>query len=104
MPANLPPEAKAKWLKVMEAKTPEEKLKALEEFLSAVPKHKGTENLVHWARRRMAQLRREIEERRVKERSLRSGGGANIYVEKEGDARWLLLDRHHRVNQVSLGA
>ncbi len=40
MPANLPPEAKAKWLKVMEAKTPEEKLKALEEFLSAVPKHK----------------------------------------------------------------
>ncbi|GAB6947419.1 TGS domain-containing protein [Vulcanisaeta sp. JCM 16161] len=91
MPANLPPEAKAKWLKVMEAKTPEEKLKALEEFLSAVPKHKGTENLVHWARRRMAQLRREIEERRVKERSLRSGGGANIYVEKEGDAQVVII-------------
>ncbi len=87
MPANLPPEAKAKWLKVMEARTPEEKLKALEEFLSAVPRHKGTENLIHWARRRMAQLRREIEERRIKERSLRSGGGVNIYVEKEGDAQ-----------------
>ncbi len=91
MPANLPPEAKAKWLKVMEAKTPEEKLKALEEFLSAVPKHKGTENLVHWARRRMAQLRREIEERKVKERSLRSGGGVNIYVEKEGDAQVVII-------------
>ncbi len=91
MPANLPPEAKAKWLKVMEAKTPEEKLKALEEFLSAVPKHKGTENLIHWARRRMAQLRREIEERRIKERSLRSGGGANIYVEKEGDAQVVVI-------------
>ncbi|GAB6943632.1 OBG GTPase family GTP-binding protein [Vulcanisaeta sp. JCM 14467] len=90
MPANLPPEAKAKWLKVMEAKTPEEKLKALEEFLSTVPKHKGTENLVHWARRRMAQLRREIEERRVKERSLRSGG-INIYVEKEGDAQVVVI-------------
>lgn len=91
MPANLPPEAKAKWLKVMEAKTPEEKLKALEEFLSAVPKHKGTENLIHWARRRMAQLRREIEERRIKERSLRSGGGVNIYVEKEGDAQVVVI-------------
>jgi ribosome-interacting GTPase 1 len=91
MPANLPPEAKAKWLKVMEAKTPEEKLRALEEFLSAVPKHKGTENLVHWARRRMAQLRREIEERRVKERSLRSGGGASFYVEKGGDAQVVVI-------------
>ncbi|WP_243679512.1 hypothetical protein [Vulcanisaeta souniana] len=40
MPANLPPEAGKKWEKVMEAKTPEEKLRALEEFLSAVPKHK----------------------------------------------------------------
>ncbi|WP_054857056.1 GTP-binding protein [Vulcanisaeta sp. JCM 16159] len=91
MPANLPPEAKAKWLKVMEAKTPEEKLKALEEFLSTVPKHKGTENLVHWARRRMAQLRREIEEKRTKERSLRSGGGVNIYIEKEGDAQVVVI-------------
>lgn len=85
MPANLPAEAKAKWLKVVEAKTPEEKLRALEEFLSAVPKHKGTENLVHWARRRMAQLRREIELRKEKERS--RGGGFRLYVEKSGDVQ-----------------
>ncbi|MFB6470908.1 MAG: OBG GTPase family GTP-binding protein [Vulcanisaeta sp. AZ3] len=91
MPANLPPEAKAKWLKVMEARTPEEKLRALEEFLSTVPKHKGTENLVHWARRRMAQLRREIEEKKRKERSSGSGGGSNIYVEKEGDAQVVIV-------------
>jgi len=92
MPANLPPEAKAKWLKVMEARTPEEKLKALEEFLSAVPKHKGTENLVHWVRRRMAQLRREIEERRIKERMVRSGGGGtSFYIEKSGDAQVVIV-------------
>ncbi|WP_069808271.1 OBG GTPase family GTP-binding protein [Vulcanisaeta thermophila] len=90
MPANLPPEAKAKWLKVMEARTPEEKLRALEEFLSSVPRHKGTENLIHWARRRMAQLRREIEERRIKERSLRSGG-FNYFIEKEGDAQVVVV-------------
>ncbi len=39
----------------------------------------------------MAQLRREIEERRIKERSLRSGGGVNIYVEKEGDAQVVVI-------------
>ncbi|NAZ27802.1 MAG: TGS domain-containing protein, partial [Caldivirga sp.] len=86
MPANLPAEARAKWLKVLEAKTPEEKLRALEEFLSSVPKHKGTENLVHWARRRMAQLRREIELKREKERS-RGGGGFRLHVEKSGDVQ-----------------
>jgi hypothetical protein len=49
MPTNLPAEARAKWAKVMEAKTPEEKILALQEFISAVPKHKGTENLLLWA-------------------------------------------------------
>ena len=55
MPANLPAEARAKWIKVMEAKNIEEKIKALEEFLSTVPKHKGTENLRLWARKRLAE-------------------------------------------------
>ncbi|AAL63629.1 GTP-binding protein [Pyrobaculum aerophilum str. IM2] len=85
MPANLPAEAKAAWLKVMEAKTPEEKIKAMEEFLSTVPKHKGTEKLIKHIRRRMAELKRELNERREKERALRGGGGSRLYVAKEGD-------------------
>lgn len=89
MPANLPAEARAKWIKVMEAKTPEEKIRALEEFLSAVPKHKGTENLVHWARRRIAQLRREVELKRAKERS--RGGGFRLFVEKSGDVQLIVV-------------
>ncbi len=84
MPTNLPAEAKAAWLKVMEAKTPEEKIRAMEEFLSSVPKHKGTEKLIKHIRRRMAELKREMQERREKERSLR-GGGARLYIAKEGD-------------------
>jgi len=90
MVTNLPAEAKAKFIKYMEAKTPEEKLKALEEFLSAVPKHKGTENLVRWIRRRMAELREEVEERKKK----KSGGGGGTYsffVEKEGAAQVVIL-------------
>ena len=67
MPTNLPPEARAKWAKYLDARTPEEKLRALEEYLSTIPKHKGTENLRAWVRRKIAELREEIEERKAKE-------------------------------------
>ncbi len=87
MPANLPPEAKAKLAKYSEAKTPEEKLRALEEFISAVPKHKGTENLLLWARRRMAELREEVEARKRR----RVGGGPKIFVEKQGAAQVVMI-------------
>jgi Predicted GTPase len=50
----------------MEAKTPEEKIRAIQDFLSSVPKHKGTENLVYWAKRRLAELREEAEKQRKK--------------------------------------
>jgi small GTP-binding protein len=87
MPTNLPAEARAKWAKVMEAKTPEEKILALQEFISAVPKHKGTENLLLWARRRLSQLREEVEEKKKKGR----GGGPKFYIEKEGAAQLVLI-------------
>ena len=88
MPANLPPEAKAKWLKVMEAKSIEEKIKALEEFISAVPKHKGTENLLYWARRRLAELKEELEERRRKKKGRK---GPTFFIEKEGAAQIVMI-------------
>ncbi len=87
MVTNLPAEARAKWIKVMEAKTPEEKIKALEEFLAAVPKHKGTANLRLWATRRLAELREEVEERRKR----RAGRGVSFFVEKQGAAQIVLL-------------
>ncbi len=87
MVTNLPAEAKAKWIKVMEAKTPQEKLKALEDFLSSVPKHKGTEKLIGQVRRQMAILRREIEEQKRR----RGGKGPKFFVEKEGAAQIVLL-------------
>ncbi len=83
MVTNLPAEAKAKWIKVMEARTLEEKIRALEEFLSSVPKHKGTERLREWATKRLAQLREELEERKRK----KAGRGFSYFVEKEGDVQ-----------------
>ncbi len=84
LPANLTPEAQAKLAKYSEAKTIEEKIRALEEFLSVAPKHKGAENLLLWAKRRLAELREELEEQRRKKRG---GGGPRIFVEKEGAAQ-----------------
>ncbi len=88
MPANLPPEAKAKWRKVMEARSQEEKLQALQEFLSSVPKHKGTEKLRMHIKRQIAALKRDIEE---KKRRGGGGSGEQFFVEKEGDVQVVLL-------------
>ncbi len=88
MPTNLPPEARAKWAKYLDARTPEEKLRALEEYLSTIPKHKGTENLRAWVRRKIADLKEEIEERKAR----RSGSGApSFFIEKEGAAQIVIL-------------
>jgi ribosome-interacting GTPase 1 len=87
MVTNLPAEARAKWIKVMEAKTVEEKIKALEEFLSSVPKHKGTERLREWATKRLAQLREELEEKKRKKSTSKS----TIFVEKEGAAQIVVI-------------
>ena len=73
----------------MEARTKEEKLQALMEFLSAVPKHKGTEKLVMQVRRQIARLREEIEREKAARR--RGGGAPSFFVEKEGDVQLVLL-------------
>ncbi|AWR96657.1 TGS domain-containing protein [Acidianus sulfidivorans JP7] len=96
MVTNLPAEAKAKWIKVMEAKTPEEKIKAIQEFLSYVPKHKGTENLVYWAKRRLAELREESEKQRKKSKS----SGYSFFVEKEGAGQVVVLGREELKNSI----
>jgi len=88
LPTNLPPEARAKWAKYLEARTPEEKLRALEEYMSTIPKHKGTENLRAWVRRKMAELKEEVEERKAR----RSGtGGPTFFIEKSGAAQIIML-------------
>jgi len=88
MPANLTAEAKHKWREASQARRPEQKIEKLQEFLSLVPKHKGTENLRAQVKRKMATLRREIAE---KKRKKAGGGGTSFFVEKEGDAQVIIL-------------
>jgi len=84
MPTNLPPDAKKKWAEVEATKYPRERLQRMEEFLSLVPKHKGTLKLRGQIKKQMATLRREIEE---KKRKKTGKGGPKFFIEKEGAAQ-----------------
>ena len=88
MPANLTPEAADKWALVEAARNPSEKIIRMQEFLSVVPKHKGTMKIRGRIKKKMALLRKEIEERKQK----RSGrGGPKLFIEQEGAAQVALL-------------
>ena len=56
MPANLPPEYFEAEKRYRAAKTPAEKIICLEELLTIVPKHKGTDKLRADLRRRSFKL------------------------------------------------
>jgi hypothetical protein len=84
LPTNLPAEAKAKWDEVTLTKNPEERLRLMGEFLSLVPKHKGTERMCSQVKRQMAQLRDEIDK---KKKQAKTGGGPSPFVQKAGAAQ-----------------
>lgn len=88
MPTNLPPQARAAEKKYMEAKTLQEKIKYLQEFLSLIPEHKGTEKMRGYLRRRLAQLKKELEEQKKKKTG---GGGTSFSIKKEGAAQVVIL-------------
>jgi ribosome-interacting GTPase 1 len=57
MPANLTPQYLKAEQAYREAKTPDDKLAALEEMLALIPKHKGTDHMCADLKRKIAQLR-----------------------------------------------
>lgn len=85
MPANLSTEALLAQRRYENATTIEEKIDALDEFLSLIPKHKGTEKLRMTYKKKLAKLKATLEKTRQK----RSGGG--MTVKKEGAAQITLL-------------
>jgi len=89
MPANLPPDARKKWAEVEETHIPRERLQKMEEFLSLVPKHKGTAKTCAQVKKQMSALRKEIEEKKKKKKA--SKGGPKTFIEKEGAAQVALI-------------
>jgi ribosome-interacting GTPase 1 len=79
MPTNLPPEALDADRRYREAESPEEKIACLEELLSLIPKHKGTDRLRADLRRRLSKLRSKSQGRRH-----RSKRESAFRIEREG--------------------
>jgi small GTP-binding protein len=88
MPTNLPPQAKAAEKKYIEARTLPEKIKYLQEFLSLIPEHKGTEKMRAYLRRRLSQLKKELEEQKKRKTGR---GGDQFSIKKEGAAQIAII-------------
>lgn len=84
MPANLTPQYLEAERNFRAAKSPEEKIAALEEMMATIPRHKGTDHLWAGLRRKMAELTQQLGKK---------GGGAraSMLIDKEGAAQVALI-------------
>ncbi len=80
MPTNLPAEWSKYYEAYLNAKTTKEKIKALQEVIAHTPKNKATEKLLGKFKRKLAELRKESEKKKVKSRK-------SLSVPKEGDVQ-----------------
>jgi len=82
MPANLTVEYFKAEEKYRVAKTKEEKIKALEEMLRGIPKHKGTEHMQGEIKRKIAKLKKVTEKKAStrKEQTIRKEGAARVCI------------------------
>jgi ribosome-interacting GTPase 1 len=85
---NLPAEAKKKWFEVTLTRNPEERIRLMQEFLSLVPKHKGTDKMCAHVKRQISQLRQEVEHRK---RVAKRGRAPSYFPEKAGAAQIAVL-------------
>lgn len=86
MPTNLPPDFKDAERRYRLAKSPEEKIACLEEMLSIIPKHKGTDHI-------RADYRRQISKLRTASRT-QKGGSIHVSafrIDKEGPGQVVVL-------------
>jgi len=86
MPTNLPPEALEAEKRYREAKSLAEKIACLEEFISLIPKHKGTDKLRADLRRKLSKLRaasqarKKVSRRGSAFRIVREGAGQVVVI------------------------
>jgi ribosome-interacting GTPase 1 len=86
MPANLTPQYLEADRKFKEAKTTPEKIKALEEMMATIPKHKGTEKMRAMLKTRMAKLKEAAQARPAGTRH-----GLSFHVEKSGAGQVVVM-------------
>lgn len=85
MPANLPPQYLEAEQRLRQARTPAEKIQAIEAMLAVIPKHKGTEKLIGDLRRRISKLKTEASKKGGPKRE------TLFFVDKEGAGQVVLV-------------
>lgn len=86
MPTNLPPEYHEAEKKFKSAVTPAEKADALEELISTIPKHKGTDKLRADYRKRLSKFKTAAQSKK------NTGKHESPFkIEKEGDGRAVII-------------
>ena len=85
MPANLPPQYFEKEKELKTARTAEEKIAIMEELLSIIPKHKGTEKLQALYRTKISKLRSQSQKKGATARH-----GPTFHVDKSGAGQVIL--------------
>jgi ribosome-interacting GTPase 1 len=86
MPTNLPPEAIEAERRYREAETPEEKIACLEEYISLIPKHKGTDHLRADLRRKLSKLKDAAQTRRGARKQI-----SPYHIDREGAGQVVLV-------------
>ncbi len=85
MPANLPPQYFEAEKRFRIAKSPEEKIEALEAMLAIMPKHKGTDKLRAELRRKIAKFSEEAEKKAA------PGRRGIHHIKKEGAGQIVII-------------
>ncbi len=88
MPANLTPEYMAAEARYKAERDPKKRIEALQEMLSVIPKHKGTDHLRGDLRRKLSQLKEEMSSGGKKGGARRSSPGV---VPSQGAGQVVLL-------------
>lgn len=86
MPANLPPQYFEKEKELRIARTAEEKIRIMEELLSIIPKHKGTEKLQALYKTKISKLRSQSQKKGVTARH-----GPTFHIDKAGAGQVILI-------------
>jgi len=86
MPANLTPDYLEAEAKFKQAKTTDEKIRALETMMALIPKHKGTEKIRAQLKSRMAKLKEDLQRKPTIGKAEQA-----FYIKREGTAQILLL-------------
>jgi small GTP-binding protein len=87
MPANLPPQYFDVEKQYRQAKDPQEKLVYLQQLLSIIPKHKGTEKLQAELKTKMKKIKEAI----GKQKKAKGSGGTWYQVEKQGAGQVVMV-------------